>query len=372
MTEQELQNHSVFQMVNQLENRLSQDDAQQIKREDRDYVFAVIQHFKSRMSAINLILLNTDSLKNISTHFKNALNEINNYLSNKNYGHVNNSKSHLNNVTNLTNQLPFIIKTKENLTQIISSFKNIIDTDTKEIEARLDELNKKNSQLNNLLQKVEKTIAEQQNQANQYLANYQNEFNKLKDTLSTQSVEEKKKAVESSGKIIEDLEAKYDEARKIVNIIGNVGVTGDYQKQAEAHKGQANIWRWIAVFFMLVAVVYLGITVFGITKYEWHVSLLRILATAILIYPAQYAANESVKHRKISLYNRKMELDLAAINPFIELFEEKEKLEIKKAFVDRYFNNQPLYEEKEKDEIPLSVYERIAASVADIYSKIKK
>ena len=63
------------------------------------------------------------------------------------------------------------------------------------------------------------------------------------------------------------------------------------------------------------------------------------MAAAALSYPATYAARESNKHRRLEILNRKAELELAAINPFIELLPENKKQEIKEKLVEKYFGN---------------------------------
>ncbi len=98
-------------------------------------------------------------------------------------------------------------------------------------------------------------------------------------------------------------------------------------------------------------------------KYDWHIFLLRIIAVSFLIYPAQYAAKESTEHRKLENINRKIELDLAIINPFIELLNDSTKKQIKEKLVDRYFNINNISIEndiKNKDEyVPFALVEKI-------------
>jgi hypothetical protein len=74
-------------------------------------------------------------------------------------------------------------------------------------------------------------------------------------------------------------------------------------------------------------------------NFDWTKSLIRILAAAALSYPATYAARESNKHRKLEVLNRKAELELTAINPFIELLPEQKKQAIKEKLVEKYFGN---------------------------------
>jgi hypothetical protein len=68
-------------------------------------------------------------------------------------------------------------------------------------------------------------------------------------------------------------------------------------------------------------------------------SILRIVAAAVLSYPATYAARESSKHRKLENFNRKLELELSSIEAFIELLPEEKKQNIKEKLAEKYFGS---------------------------------
>ena len=107
--------------------------------------------------------------------------------------------------------------------------------------------------------------------------------------------------------------------------------------------------------------------------FDWTKSLVRILAAAALSYPATYAARESSKHRKLENLNRKAELELAAINPFIELLPEQKKQEIKEKLVEKYFgNNQNIIsdlDEKGDENISIGTIERIVKTLLPFIKK---
>ena len=107
--------------------------------------------------------------------------------------------------------------------------------------------------------------------------------------------------------------------------------------------------------------------------FDWTKSLVRILAAAALSYPATYAARESSKHRKLENLNRKAELELAAINPFIELLPEQKKQEIKEKLVEKYFgNNQNIIsdlDEKGDENVSIGTIERIVKTLIPFIKK---
>ena len=171
--------------------------------------------------------------------------------------------------------------------------------------------------------------------------NLKEEFEKERKTYKNEIQILRENISKNTTNLIEELERKLKESKKLVNVIGNVGATGNYQKIADYHKGQANIWRWIALGFMVVLIGLLIFTIYHITggDFNWKVAIVRIVAFSALLYPATYAAKESGKHRRLENINRKLELDIASISPFIEILSDEKKQEIKEKMVEKFFGN---------------------------------
>lgn len=108
-------------------------------------------------------------------------------------------------------------------------------------------------------------------------------------------------------------------------------------------------------------------------NFDWIKSLIRIVAAAALSYPATYAARESSKHRKLEIFNRKAELELTAINPFIELLPELKKQEIKEKLVEKYFGNHGTLindlDDKKDQDVSIGTVERIIKTVLPFINK---
>lgn len=173
---------------------------------------------------------------------------------------------------------------------------------------------------------------------------------------------------------MEELEGKLVEAKKIVNVVGNVGVTGNFQQIANEHKKTADAWRIVAIGFMSILSGLLIYTIWDISHgqtFDWIKSLIRIGAAAALSYPATYASRESSKHRNLEFFNRRNELELASIEPFIELLSDDKKQDIKEKLVEKYFgkNNLPNERSDVEDDVPVSVVEKIIQSILPIVKK---
>jgi len=48
MTVEELKNHQVFQIIDQIKNRLEQEDSSEIPGEELEYIFSAIDYFESK------------------------------------------------------------------------------------------------------------------------------------------------------------------------------------------------------------------------------------------------------------------------------------------------------------------------------------
>lgn len=150
---------------------------------------------------------------------------------------------------------------------------------------------------------------------------------------------------ESSGvasKLIEDLTAKQADAARIVQVVGNIGVTGNYQQIANAEGAQADFWRWVTVGIFSVAIVFAAATFYKFwhetvsVENTWSIAI-RLLYALAITGPALYTSRESARHRTNADRARQTELELASIGPFIELMPEDKKNSIREKLTGAYF-----------------------------------
>lgn len=144
----------------------------------------------------------------------------------------------------------------------------------------------------------------------------------------------------TADQIITDMENKKDSAAKALDVSTNVAVTGGYGKYASHEKIAAEVLRGIALVFM-------GGLVFGAYKtiqlamsaetIDWKILSLRTITTLTLALPAFYAVRESNKHRATEQRYRKMQLELAAIDPYLELLDKEKREQIKLKLSERFF-----------------------------------
>ena len=149
----------------------------------------------------------------------------------------------------------------------------------------------------------------------------------------------------TSENVIHELNTSLIQAKSIVNAVSDTSITGSYRLSSEAHRKTANVIRIIAIFFMgiMSTILFRTLYFFSQDSLEWHFALIRILATAVLIYPLTYLIQESNKHRNLQNMYRKIELELATLNPFIEFFDDSKKQEIREKLIEKYFSGNSGY-----------------------------
>lgn len=416
MNANEFDNHLVFEKLEQLQTRISEGEVRDKIELDRlNFYDSFYKYISDRLKLTIPILVPAAELNAMAQEIEAGFAQINSFVGNNNVGHLNNADANFNSAMTRVRNLPLpFAKNDFNFSKSISSFEDLVKTKYKLIESE-------NSTLKEELKKIQADLVTKQNEINQIsnlltaktteinnlTTNFQTNYNNIQTTAS-QNIENDRKTFRNeitadrdtyrteitkdrevfrkeindkitnietdTTKTVEHINTKLEEAKKLVNVIGNVGVTGNYQNIANEHKTSANLWRFLAILFMTILSGLLIYAIWDVSSanYDWIKSLIRVLAAAALSYPATYAARESTKHRKLETINRKLELELASLTPFIEMLPEDKKREIKSKLVDKYFGNHfDLAEEKtnKNEELSLGGFEKILKAIIPFLKK---
>ncbi len=393
MTHTEFLNHAVNEVLANFYNRLQNPDVTKKLNADKQIVLeSVYKLITSKFKNIVAPLVNVEILNSISAELSNATSHINAFIESNNESYLFTALSHVNNVIIHVDKIPNILPYAEiDLSKEISIFHTKIQEDYNQLDTLQKKLSQEVEGTSALLLerqseiiKLDDEIKLKKNEINDLSINFQNQF----DTSTAEyvkKIDEDRTALKAnadsdrqnlksiSNEIIVDLEKKQIEAKKLLNIIGNIGVTGNYQKIAEEHKKIADTWRYIAggVMLALSILVILSIWNISVENYNGLKALIRIIASAILIYPATYASKESNKHRVLENSNRKLELELAAINPFIETLNETKKQEIKEKLVEKFFGNNDFIEKEieKNDTVSVDIFEKVVKMISSVTKK---
>lgn len=401
--------HAIHASIENLSNRL-EDEA--LVSEDLNVIEIIDRIIQVKSYAEiclqNLIpaLVNHAHLNKANSYITSITSETNSYISNKNIGHLNNTSAHIDNLMIQLNALPIIkpAVTEKSFTKSLTEFKLLTEKSFAELKKAKDELldsvntitndsTEQKTKLKALVIEIEQheqsiqeslgsfnerfdtseksyseTLEETTNEFDNKYKSFSADFNnKLtenvevnlekvehvlaehKETYDKQLEQQKLNAQE----VLDALEEKKVEASTLLQIIGNIGITGNYQNIANDEKKAADNWRRIALGLMIGMVLIIGFTIFisAADGFDWKLALFRVGAAFVLAVPAAYAAKESAKHRGLENHNRRSELELASLDPFLEKLPKETRDKVKEELTKKFFG---LNSTEQKTEEPVS------------------
>lgn len=332
----------------------------------RDKTFAMAQVVNSLLDSTPAVLSSVHALNQLNNHVQASLNELNAYVGNKNPAHITNAcvqfEQHVlallwgfaPQIQSSTNTaLPELFKRmsqsasetirhlvgeRDKLTEKMQETKAVADALNIRLEAMSEGAAKERAEASTAVAKLEQAFTEKETERASVI---EATLAKIRSDYST--LEEETKG--SSAALIAALEEQRSKAAQIVQVVGNIGVTGNYQLIANGEAKQANFWRWATVLFFACGVS-LAVSTFvrfwgePVTAESiWSIAI-RLLYAIAITAPAWYTAKESARHRTNSDRARQTELELASLGPFIELLPPEKKIEIREQMAKLYFGRE--------------------------------
>lgn len=361
LLEDNFQNHNVHQVVSQLREAVKKAEDKATNSPAIDYLDGLrqaVSYIDQRLEVASPVLTSAGRLSNLEKSAQATLNELNQYNNNNNAGHLTNASNQADAALNQARLLISIdspeggVKASEAV-----SFKELAENVIAELRQKNDELVEIADKVSGTLQVSENRINELDGELDSLGENISNRFNEIDKSLSEKESERKKifednqesiksryEEVESELKdrakqIVDELTSKKKEAEKIVQLVGNIGLTGNYRGIAERERSSANLMRWIALgcFAAMFAVIALTLVIAAKNGFDPGLTAFRFTAGLILIIPATYAARESSRHRAIEERNKRTELELASIDTYLENLPDDAKHKIKEALSNSFF-----------------------------------
>lgn len=332
----------------------------------RDKVFAQAQVIRSLMETTPATLVSSHALAQLNKHVQAALNELNAFVANKNTDHITNAVAQFE-----QNVLPFlwgfapVLRSPESddLPQIIEGLRRSasetvrqLAQEREKIAARVQEVETLATDLKARLETMADSVARERAEAAAAVAKLEQAF-AIRETeraaafdAALNKVRTDYSALEQSTEgeaavLLSGLEELRSNAAKIVQVVGNIGVTGNYQRIANDEASKADFWRWATVLFFAGGVTLAGATFYRFwgepitTESLWAIAV-RLLYAIAITAPAWYTARESARHRTNSDRARQTELELASLGPFIELLPPDKKIAIREEMTKLYFGRE--------------------------------
>jgi len=328
--------------------------------------FAIVSAVRSRLDSSPALLVSGSGLTQLQNAFQSIFNELTSYQSNRNKGHIQNAKVQVE--QSILPQLWALGPTLESgdggqLVEVVNQATEAARAAIQHLLAQRDALKASQADLaqqvldsQSRLESLTESVAKQKAEAisvvavvKQMYAEKEAErsatFTTMLQDLKADFAQLQADSKKTQSERLDSLRTSQEQAAQIVQVVGNTGITGNYQKIANAEGKQANSWRWITIAFFGA-----GITIAGATFWKfWHEPfspenawsvLIRLTYAIAITAPAWYTAKESARHRSSADRARQTELELASLGPFIELMPDDKKHQIREDLTKRYFGNQ--------------------------------
>lgn len=280
------------------------------------------------------------SLGSIQAGLQNAINELGTFIGNANPGHVDNYSSHLDGAIAQAGSAFFVRRVKgdrrygeaiESVEVAATNAITSIEDQQSNFTSRLDEVNSKldvklaasdilTEKSNLKLDQIDQAVDGLEQRFTSLSSSQQREISEVLDDQREQFKAHLLNSTENANAEILKLVALENKAKSIVQIIGNIGVTGNYQNRAETERTQANLWRTITLGLFTIGIILVIVNLILNFKGQIDINLLLVrFAIAVSIaLPAIYTARESARHRSNSDRAKQTELELASLGPYLE------------------------------------------------------
>jgi hypothetical protein len=328
--------------------------------------FAIVSAVRSMLDRSPALLVSGHGLTQLQNAFQSIFNELSSYQSNKNQGHIQNAKAQVEQSVmphiwalgptlqmGDSGQLVEVVNqatqaARDAVQQLVTQRDTLIVRQTaltqqvQDSQARLESLTesvaKQKAEAASVVAVVQQMYAEKE-------AERSTTFTALLQELKADFAMLQADSERTQSERLESLRTSQEQAAQIVQVVGNTGITGNYQKIANAEGKQANSWRWMTIAFFASGIAIAGATFWKFwnepfsPETAWSV-LIRLMYAIAITAPAWYTAKESARHRSNADRARQTELELASLGPFIELMPDEKKHQIREELIKRYFGNQ--------------------------------
>ncbi len=384
-------NHPVHDQIQSFEQLIASaegivDEIEDINAiESYERLKLILDAIKSKFDSIDPLLFPVALLQSLDQQIRQVVSEINAFNSNRNVGHLTNANNHADNVlVNLSNIVsPSLPRDIDGIRESVTSFRRSAGQFIRNLEVEHNDLTAKHEALSQQFEGITAEINTQKGRLDTAITQFQQQFSEAEDRRREQFEQAKDKRKEdyetlvgdieesfnsnleklqekfqslldavneskdksykeltlSTEEIIKQIEKQKEKAAELVTIITNSGMVGGYQTVANKAKTSLIIWQVIAVLSFLGLIAF-AIVAFKATFSEtlhWGKVGSKVFVAITFGILAAYAARQADKHEEAERKNRKMELELVAIDPYLSELPVETRHKIKEELASRLF-----------------------------------
>jgi len=199
------------------------------------------------------------------------------------------------------------------------------------------------------------------------------QFEKLTNTTQESLEELSIQLDEKSKDVLERMYAYEKKAKNVMGTIGTTGLTAGFKQVADQERKAANVWRLVAVAGILGVI---GVAVWTIASTQgsgpdWYGFARKVFLTAAVGWLAGYSIKEAAGHRGRERRNRRLELELASLDPYLANLEAETQQKIKDDLVRRWFA-QPFREEPAQRDGGSNSIETLVKSLRQLLERVNE
>lgn len=326
-------------------------------------------HLKKQVDFISERFLRVDAdlapaplLNDFGSNLGTVHSQITALASDRNRQHV---KQATNSLSGAFQQL-MVLPALESSERIQESFTEILLDAKQAADASVDNISKRSKELETTIAKLQEQagglaaeIQSSKERTDSLIAEYQKQFSDNENARSKrfefQIAEINKEAEEHKAELdqhattarddleqkskvlLEAMQARDKQTKNLARAMGATGVSTTFQATANKNQLAADILRMLAIALLVGMVAIIIIALWNAPEANFETTLIRFLAAILISIPATYLARESSHQRAEAVRSRRIEIELAALGPFIEPLDGNAKAELRKQLVETYF-----------------------------------
>lgn len=330
----------------------------------------VIEFIESQLTGIDPEIFPMSLLTSSNQQLLLALNHLNAFISSGGLTSIQNANNHLDSIVHAFSQIQSVPKggAKRSLTAAVKAYdksinqyisflgseKNRISEEFKSFVASQKQAqNELSLNIDKIEARINANLSTSEKQNSEFMTQFQNSETERRTRFEDEVKNLKEKAdnnftilAKKSTVTLEVMDEYLEQVKRVMEVVLNTAQAGAYNKYANKEKRSADILRTISILLMGLAVSVLiapdlillyngAITDIDITK-----TLLRVPISALVFAPAFYLAKESSRHRENAIKNRRRELVITTIGPYLELLDNEDtKEQIKKDVAAHLFTD---------------------------------
>lgn len=353
----------------------------------------ILNYIDSNIKICDPTIVIYSALDNMSQYLNLAANDLRNYISSDNMAYMQSANTNLDSALPYISQLLLYHNTSdiEGLRESVVNFRKAISRYNRQNQDEYKETIRVNNQLKSDVTELTSVIDQQKIRLDNAINQNQVQFTNAEDTRRGQFILEEEKRQAKNTEVAEKWQTKFDtmtsefinlqqrqekdgrdlliqiednvkgfitelevfkeRAQKLVNIIANTGMAGGYQIIANQEQKAATNWRISSVVSLLglVSFALLGFYLTLTKEFSWAQFTGRVFVAGTFGALFAYTAKQASDHSKIERINRRVELELASIDPFLVGLPEDKQIEIRGMLGQKIFGPQDISLETSKD-----------------------